>query len=49
MDLNWNILMKTNFTRRYIDEQGRVVMPLIYVALQSGLFMDADGISSDIK
>lgn len=38
LNLNWNILMKSNFMRLYTDEQGRGVMPLVYVALQSGFF-----------
>jgi len=39
LDLNWNTLMKLNFTRLYTDEQGRVVMPLMYTALQPGFFV----------
>jgi hypothetical protein len=34
LSLNWNVLMKLNVTRRYADEQGRVVMPLMCMALQ---------------
>ena len=49
LNLSWNILMETNFTKLYTDEQGRVVMPLVYTALQSGLVLYGEGITLDAK
>jgi len=47
LSLNWNVLMKLNVTRRYADEQGRV-MPLMCMVLQPGFFVYADEILLDI-